>query len=201
MKKYYSFYLVILIILFSGNTYCMTLEQLQNQFNQHTIIRADYTQERYIQGVTKPLKSNGKLIVSKQLGLIWQQLSPFLMTLKINENRMEQQIANQSPQIITAKVQPQLFEFTSLILAMFDADKKTLDQNFNYVLTQQNKQWLLMLTPKTAPLNKLFNQIKLTGYDYLSELVIDDKQNDKTIITFTNHNTEPLTLDEKQLFN
>lgn len=201
MKKYYSFYLVILIILFSGNTYCMTLEQLQNQFNQHTIIRADYTQERYIQGVTKPLKSNGKLIVSKQLGLNWQQLSPFLMTLKINENRMEQQIANQSPQIITAKVQPQLFEFTSLILAMFDADKKTLDQNFNYVLTQQNKQWLLTLTPKTAPLNKLFNQIKLTGYDYLSELVIDDKQNDKTIITFTNHNTEPLTLDEKQLFN
>lgn len=201
MKKYYSFYLVILIILFSGNTYCMTLEQLQNQFNQHTIIRADYTQERYIQGVTKPLKSNGKLIVSKQLGLIWQQLSPFLMTLKINENRMEQQIANQSPQIITAKVQPQLFEFTSLILAMFDADKKTLDQNFNYVLTQQNKQWLLTLTPKTAPLNKLFNQIKLTGYDYLSELVIDDKQNDKTIITFTNHNTEPLTLDEKKLFN
>ncbi|WP_392558855.1 LolA family protein [Orbus mooreae] len=199
MKKYFITCFTLLMMV-SHFSYAITLEQLQLQFAQYPVTRADFTQDRYIQGLSKPLHSTGKMIISKTLGLWWQQKTPFIMTLKMNDQRMEQQIANQAPQIITAQAQPQLFQFNSLLSAVFDADKNTLEQNFTLTLSQQDKQWQLILHPKAAPLNKIFTQIELSGTKYLSQIIIDDKQHDKTIITFTNHNTKPLTTDEKQLF-
>lgn len=200
MRKYVILlWTTILMTIFSHYGYATTLEQLQRQFNQYPVTRADFVQDRYIQGLAKPLNSTGKMIITKKSGLWWQQQAPFLMTLKMNDRRMEQQVANQPSQIITADAQPQLFQFNSLLTAMFDADKETLEKNFTIKLSSQGEQWLLILTPKVSPLDKIFDQIELSGDLYLSKIVIDDKQHDKTVITFINHNTKPLTENEKKL--
>lgn len=200
MRKYVILlWTTILMTIFSHYGYATTLEQLQRQFNQYPVTRADFVQDRYIQGLAKPLNSTGKMIITKNSGLWWQQQAPFLMTLKMNDRRMEQQVANQPSQIITADAQPQLFQFNSLLTAMFDADKETLEKNFTIKLSSQGEQWLLILTPKVSPLDKIFDQIELSGDLYLSKIVIDDKQHDKTVITFINHNTKPLTENEKKL--
>ncbi|MCO6557176.1 MULTISPECIES: outer membrane lipoprotein carrier protein LolA [Gilliamella] len=201
MKKYLiTIISVVMMMCFSTSIYAITLEDLQQQFSKHKTIHADFIQERYINGLSAPLHSSGKMIISQDLGLWWQQLTPFIMTLKMNQQRMEQSVDGQQPQIITAENQPQLFQFNHLLTAIFTADKQLLENNFEIILSEQNQQWTLILTPKIAPLNKIFKQITLHGNTYLQTIAIDDKQDDKTIITFKNHKTTKLTQHEQLLF-
>ncbi|MWN31383.1 MULTISPECIES: outer membrane lipoprotein carrier protein LolA [unclassified Gilliamella] len=201
MKKYLCYLVTLFVVCFSTCSQAITLEDLQKQFSQHATVRADFVQNRYINGLPNPLHSTGKMIISQQFGLWWQQQTPFIMTLKMNEQRMEQRIDDQKPQIITAESQPQLFQFNHLLTAIFTADKEMLTNNFDLTLSEHNKQWTLVLTPKLAPLNKIFKQIILDGQQYLQTVTINDMQNDKTVIVFSHHQTAKLTKNEQLLFN
>ena len=201
MKKYLIFSFVSILFL---TQYCqaLTLEQLQQRFSQYSVIRANFIQDRTIQGFNQSLHSTGKMIISKDLGLWWQQQTPFVMTLKMNEQRMQQIVGQQPAQIISADDQPQLFQFNTLLAAIFNADRTTLEKNFQLNLSESDhdQQWQLVLIPQSAPLDKIFKQITLNGDQYLAKIVIDDKQNDKTTIVFTEQQTSPLTEHEKRLF-
>lgn len=201
MKKYLCYLITLFVICFSTCSQAITLEELQKQFSKHVTVRADFVQDRYINGLPNPLHSTGKMIISQKFGLWWQQQTPFVMTLKMNEQRMEQRIDDQKPQIITAENQPQLFQFNHLLTAIFTADKEMLTNNFDLTLSGHNKQWTLVLTPKLAPLNKIFKQIILDGQQYLQTVTINDMQNDKTVIVFSRHQTAKLTKNEQLLFN
>lgn len=200
MKKSLIYSIAIFWLLLTNNGWAISLQQLQQRFSQHSVTRANFSQDRYIQGINKPLHSTGQMIISKELGLWWQQQTPFIMTLKMNEQRMLQSISDQPPQIIKADEQPQLFQFNSLLAAIFNADNIILEKNFQLNLTEHDQQWQLTLIPKQAPLNKIFNNITLIGDQYLLQIEINDKQNDKTLIMFSDHQTLPLSSNEKRLF-
>lgn len=200
MKQYLATFISILGLFLTTCCQAITLADLQQQFSNNEIVRADFSQDHYINGLPNSLHSTGKMILSQKLGLWWQQLTPFVMTLKMNQQRMEQHIAGQKPQIITAETQPQLFQFNHLLTAIFTADRKLLEDNFEVTLSEQNRQWTLLLKPKLAPLNKIFQQITLSGEIYLQKIIIDDMQNDKTVISFSNHHTTPLNKNEQLLF-
>lgn len=200
MKKYLVAFVTTLLLTFSTITSAITLSDIQLLFSKNQVVRADFTQDRYINGLTSPIHSTGKMIISKELGLWWQQNTPFAMTLKMNQQRMEQRIEDQIPEIITAEKQPQLFQFNHLLTAIFTADKEMLENNFDITVTEQNNIWTLTLKPKLAPLNKIFKQIILSGKSYLEKVTINDMQNDKTELTFKNHKTTKLNQDEQLLF-
>lgn len=200
MKKSLIYSITVFWLLLTNNGWAISLQQLQQRFSQYSVTRANFSQDRYIQGINKPLHSTGQMIISKELGLWWQQQTPFIMTLKMNEQRMLQSISDQPPQIIKADEQPQLFQFNSLLAAIFNADNIILEKNFQLNLTEHDQQWQLILIPKQAPLNKIFNNITLIGDQYLLQIEINDKQNDKTLIMFSDHQTLPLSSNEKLLF-
>lgn len=200
MNKYLVAFATTLLLTFSTITSAITLSDIQLLFSKNQVVRADFTQDRYINGLTSPIHSTGKMIISKELGLWWQQNTPFAMTLKMNQQRMEQRIEDQTPEIITAEKQPQLFQFNHLLTAIFTADKEMLENNFDITVTEQNNIWTLTLKPKLAPLNKIFKQIILSGKSYLEKVTINDMQNDKTELTFNNHKTTKLNQDEQLLF-
>lgn len=200
MKKKLVILASTLLLTFSTLSNAITLNDLQQLFSKNQVIRADFTQDRYINGLASPIHSTGKMIISKELGLWWQQKTPFAMTLKMNQQRMEQRIEGQAAEVITAEKQPQLFQFNHLLTAIFTADKKILETNFAITIVEQNKQWTVTLQPKLAPLNKIFKSIVLNGKSYLETVTINDMQNDKTELTFTNHKTTKLSQDEQLLF-
>lgn len=179
----------------------MTLEQLQTQSNQYPVIRADFEQSKQISGLKQPLISSGKVIISQQDGLWWQQNKPFALTLLLTNNQMVQTVANQPKQVITAESNPQLFQFNHLLTAMFKADREILEKNFTLSLDTTNQGWQLTLVPKTTPLDKLFRQIRLTGSQFLESIEMDDQQNDKTVIRFSNHQVKPTQLSQDEQRN
>ncbi|CPR15463.1 FIG027190: Putative transmembrane protein [Brenneria goodwinii] len=191
------------LALFSGVAQAVTLDDLQQRFSSQPVVRADFSQQREIKGMAKPLKSSGQLLIARDKGLWWHQAMPFSLTMVLDDKRMVQVMNGQPPQIVTAENNPQMFQFNHLLRALFQADRQVLEQNFAINFTDLGKQrWRLVLTPKTSPLDKLFNAITLNGREFLDGIALDDRQGDMTKITLSNQRLTPRTLsdDEQQRF-
>ncbi|WP_455864978.1 outer membrane lipoprotein carrier protein LolA [Pantoea agglomerans] len=188
------------LLLLSAAAQAVTLDDLQQRFASQPVVRADFSQLREIKGMAQPLKSSGELLIAQDKGLWWHQAKPFPLTLVLDDKRMVQVMNGQAPQIITADSNPQMFQFNHLMRALFQADRQVLEQNFSLDFSDLGQQkWQLVLTPKTSPLDKLFNTITLQGAEYLDVIKLNDRQGDNTDITLTNQRLAPASLtDEEQ---
>lgn len=201
----YFFPLLVLLFMFMGQAQAqaLTINELQAQFSKQAVIRAEFRQTRQIKGLTQPLRSSGEMLISREKGLWWQQKTPFVLTLLLDEQRMMQQVAGERPQVITAQSNPQMFQFNHLLRSLFQADRSVLEANFTLTFRdKQHGEWVMLLQPKTSPLDKVFNAITLEGKDYLNQIVLDDRQGDRTEIVFSEQRAAPATLthDEQQRF-
>lgn len=195
--------LPLLALLISPFVSALTRDDLQQRFTEQPVIRAHFDQTRTIKDLPQPLRSQGQMLIARDQGLLWDQTSPFPMQLLLDDKRMVQVINGQPPQIITAENNPQMFQFNHLLRALFQADRKVLEQNFRVEFADKGEgRWTLRLTPTTTPLDKIFNTIDLAGQTYLESIQLNDKQGDRTDIALTQHQLTPaqLTDDERQRF-
>lgn len=192
-------FLFLVLTVLSVTAHAVTLEELQQRFSQVPVLRADFAQQRTISGMAQPLNSSGNLLIAQQQGLWWQQEKPFSLTLLLTEKRMVQIMAGQEPQVVTADNNPQMFQFNSLLSALFNADRKVLEENFALDFKDLGKgAWKLVLTPRVSPLNRLFRSITLNGETFLNNIDINDMQGDATHIRFFNQKTTPATLTDAE---
>ncbi|EOM9360331.1 outer membrane lipoprotein carrier protein LolA [Escherichia coli] len=196
-------FLPLLALLISPFVSALTRDDLQQRFTEQPVIRAHFDQTRTIKDLPQPLRSQGQMLIARDQGVLWDQTSPFPMQLLLDDKRMVQVINGQPPQIITAENNPQMFQFNHLLRALFQADRKVLEQNFRVEFADKGEgRWTLRLTPTTTPLDKIFNTIDLAGQTYLESIQLNDKQGDRTDIALTQHQLTPaqLTDDERQRF-
>ncbi|MCS2162177.1 outer membrane lipoprotein carrier protein LolA [Scandinavium sp. H11S7] len=193
----------LVVLLLAPLAHAITLDDLQQRFTEQPLVRAHFDQTRTIKEMPQPLRSQGEMLIARDTGLLWDQTSPFPMQLMLNDTRMVQIVNGQPPQTITADNNPQMFQFNHLLRALFQADRKVLEQNFRIDFQDKgNNSWTLELTPITTPLDKIFTSIDLGGATYLNTIQLNDKQGDRTDITLTHQRLTPATLtdDERQRF-
>lgn len=196
-------YWPLLALLISPLVSAVTLDELQQRFTEQPVVRAHFEQTRAIKDLPQPLRSQGEMLIARDQGLLWDQKAPFPMQLMLDDARMVQIVNGQPPQVITAQNNPQMFQFNHLLRALFQADRKVLEQNFRLDFQDRGEgRWSLTLTPITTPLDKIFATLELGGKDYLDTIRLNDKQGDRTDITFSQHRLTPaaLTDDERQRF-
>ncbi|MDR0535655.1 MAG: outer membrane lipoprotein carrier protein LolA [Puniceicoccales bacterium] len=198
------FSFLILLALAAGTpAHALVLEDLQKRFESIPVLRCEFQQEKQIHGIDKPLKSRGELLVAREAGLFWNQKKPFENTLLMNEGVLFQRIAGQPPQIITAEKQPQLFQLNRLLTGLFRADRAMLEKNFTTSFSEEGGRWKIVLSPREAPLDKIFRRITLSGEENFKTAIFEDAQGDLTTITFSNFKMSPptLTAAEKEIFS
>jgi hypothetical protein len=193
----------LVVLLLAPLAHAITLDDLQQRFTEQPLVRAHFDQTRTIKAMPQPLRSQGEMVIARDTGLLWDQTSPFPMQLMLNDSRMVQIVNGQPPQTLTADNNPQMFQLNHLLRALFQADRKVLEQNFRIDFQDKgNNSWTLKLTPTTTPLDKIFTSIDLGGAAYLNTIQLNDKQGDRTDITLTQQRLTPATLtdDERQRF-
>ena len=196
-------WLPLLALLASPLVSAVTLDELQQRFTEQPVVRAHFEQTRTIKDLPQPLRSQGDMLIARDSGLLWDQKAPFPMMLLLDDKRMVQVINGQPPQTITAENNPQMFQFNHLLRALFQADRKVLEENFRIDFKDLGAgRWSLVLTPTTTPLDKIFATLNLGGATYLETIQLNDKQGDRTDIALSQHQLTPasLTHDERQRF-
>ena len=161
--------------------------------------QARFEQEKQVAGLSQPLKASGELLLVRDQGLWWQQQKPFPLTLTLTPTRMVQQMAGQPATVID---NPQLLEFSQMLLALFGSDEATLSRYFSIDFQSSEAGWQLVMVPTQAPLDKVFASLTLSGQGQLDQLLIADKQGDSTRIRFSAWQARslPLTPEEQARF-
>ncbi len=177
----------------------LTRDQVQQLLTLSQAKEARFEQEKQVAGLSQPLRASGELLLVRDLGLWWQQQKPFPLTLTLTPTRMVQQVAGQPATVID---NPQLLEFSQMLLALFGSDEATLGRYFRIDFHSSEAGWQLVLVPSQAPLDKVFASLTLSGLGQLDQLLIADRQGDSTRIRFSGwrERSLPLTPEEQARF-
>lgn len=201
IKKSFRLFIFFLFS-FSGLTQAISLTELQDKLTSHQLVRGQYQQVKKMQMFKQPLTSGGDFLLEQQQGLLWLQKQPFSVSLILTKDRLSQRYSDQPAQVIEAADNPMVFYFSHLFLSLFKGDIEGLTVQFDMQLKEQDGQWLLLLIPKRAPLDKVFKEISITGNEYIDQLKLVELNGDSSTIQFLNQNNLPakLTDYEQQYF-
>lgn len=198
---------ICMLALTSISAHATTLEQLQTNLSSELLVRGEFKQQREMAMFDQPLISSGQFLLSAKKGLWWHQITPMPVSLVLTQDKLSQQFNNQPAQILTASDNPMVFYFSHVFLSMFKGDTSQLTEQFKLSFkalkdSKTHNQWQLVLTPKTAPLDKVFSKISIEGSQFINKLELDEIRGDKTLITFSQQTTTPTTLtsEEKRVF-
>lgn len=188
-----------LLLLCSFSLSALTLEQLQQKLMTQEVLRGDFAQVKTLQLFNQPLISEGTFLLSHQQGLIWQQNTPFPVSLVLAKDKLSQRFEGQAAEVIEAKDNPMVFYFSHLFLSLFKGDLTTIESQFTMALSSDEKeQWLLHLRPKQSPLNKVFKFIEIEGNKQIETLTLLELNDDSSVITFSNINQQQTSLSEQE---
>ncbi|PKG55491.1 outer membrane lipoprotein carrier protein LolA [Shewanella sp. Choline-02u-19] len=194
--------------LFAQTASSNELTQLSKQLAPSSQAKGLFTQYRHLKVLKKPLVSKGSFVFSKQLGVIWQQQSPFNSTLILQAGRLTQidsqgQVhISDAQQSTTANQLSQLMP--TLLNALLSGDLHTLEQHFQLSLqsaSADNEQWQLGLTPIDPLVKKAIPRLVLMGEKQIQTLILFSDNQDSSRIEFSAINEMPLTEQDKARFS
>lgn len=189
---------IVLFCLFSTVIQALTLSDLQQTLTAHTLLRGEFTQTKTMQMFNQPLRSQGNFLLEQNQGLLWRQTAPFPVSMALVKDKLSQQFGDQAAEVIIAKDNPMVFYFSHLFLSLFKGDMEGLSAQFEMKLSDKDGHWLLLLTPKSAPLNKIFASISIAGREFIDLLVLQELSGDISEIKFSQQHTTPNTLSEEE---
>jgi outer membrane lipoprotein-sorting protein len=177
------------------------LEGLRAQFARHALLRADFTQEKRIQGMTRPVVSEGRLLFSRDQGVLWQIERPYRAAYLLTGTHMIEVAADGTRRAVAVADQPGLAEVSRVFRAVLGADTAALAGQFNIEATGTLARWTLRLTPRGDALKKAIPLIVLSGGEFLERVELDEAAGDHTLIRMLRTRAgDVLTADESAAF-
>jgi hypothetical protein len=153
----------------------------------NNLLKAKFSQHRYLKDIPKPIISKGDLILWNGKGLIWQTTKPFPGTLLITKKGIYQVEGNLKKPLIQNQVMAQQ-------AALFDMLSKILNGSFAEVQGFKSEplpstthgEWGFKLTPPEV-IQQVISSIVIQGTKHISRITIHRPNGDKDDITIDQH--------------
>ena len=182
--------LVSLLMLFSGLSSAFSQQDLIALLQKSQNIQGGFTQQRFLKSLSKPIVSRGKFVLLANKGLLWQMQQPFVVDLRVKKDGIMQW--NGSQWVANNKLGQS--EQINLFLGLLSGDISALSAQFDLQLSGSPQQWRLTLTPSSLLMKQIFNHIIIKGDGLVREIELDEKQGDRTLILFSQVQTnQPLS--------
>lgn len=161
------------------------------------ILRGNFEQTRYLKGFRNPLKSEGRFLVSKANGVVWQGLKPFPSLILVRNSgaivNLDQKKNPVKPN--AKKPNPAM---SKIMLAMLSGDQAEMAKYFKIQRTESNGIWTLQLQPKGG-MARVFSRVEVKGDRYIQKVVMEEKSGDKTELAFSAVSEVPNSLSAEEL--
>ena len=149
-------------MLFSLPSYAQNVQisQIFQLLSQSPVVRADFVQQKKLSSLNKTFISNGQVLFSKNLGVIWQIQQPVKADLIVTPRKIVQKTQRTMSQIEIDK--SQYGSVATMFLQLMAGNETALAKNFNVDAAHYtNSGWDITLTPKTSLFKKLFIKVKI----------------------------------------
>lgn len=125
-------------------------EARPEQLREGQQLRGRFTQERRLQGFSRPLRSEGDFLLLPGRGLLWRSQQPFASTLVITAGGILQIVDGQEAMRLPATRAPGLGRFYEVLGGALSGDPSRLGQVFRVDWQADAQEWRLGLTPLSA---------------------------------------------------
>jgi len=194
--------LILLLALFSnahgGVDSGHTFEGVVARLAEAGVVRGDFTQQRKIELLSRPLESSGNFILS-ELGLYWHQTQPFSSILIADGERLVQRLEDGPTTSIDAAENPMVLPFSRIFLSIFEGSEEQLREHFEIAFAVDGGDWEISLQPMTYPLSEAIETIILRGREYIQGINIINRSSDEMMIRFSDVQTLSQQLTEHEI--
>jgi outer membrane lipoprotein-sorting protein len=159
------------------------LHSVLGELNQHTAVRAAFTQRRQSPALAQAQTSSGQLLFVAAHGMLWQVQQPYQETLALTGNRVTRIDAQGNAQAV--RNERGVSQISQMLQSMLTGQLDAVMRQFDVGADGTTAQWTLHFTPKQARVAQVLRGIQLDGGAYLQGIRIDMQDGTQTDIRMT----------------
>jgi hypothetical protein len=148
-------------------------ERVIARLASYPVVRADFVQERTQPSLTKRVVSTGRMVLSREHGLLWQVEAPVKVTLIFTASGATGGGAAEA-------------EMGRLVRAILTGDLGELRSAFTLEPHGDLERWTIRLLPKTGELAQYLRVIELGGGAHLESIGIDQAAGERLRVRMKN---------------
>ncbi len=162
------------------------LTRISAQVEQFPVVRADFVQSRQIAAMKRPLVTSGRLMFSRQHGVLWQIEQPYRISYVLAEDRVVEIASDGSRRERGPRDVPGLAQVGRVFRAMLGTNTGALQEHFDVTAQADAQKWELILTPRQAQLAQFLSGMRLSGTRFVESIAISEARGDSTQIRLRN---------------
>lgn len=166
------------------------------------VLRAEFVQTKELAAFKKPVLTRGQLVFARQDGVLWQIEQPLKLTYVLGETRITE--IGDDGQVVSRAVNdvPAMAQVGRILRALLGAQLGPLREWFEASAEGNDKQWTLILTPKSPQVGQFIRRITLGGSQFVDTIAIEEKSGDTARIRFRQISEgKTLSKEERSLFD
>jgi outer membrane lipoprotein-sorting protein len=176
-------WLPLALLLMTTCAQAFDLQQLDAQLSEPAVVRGDFIQQKHLRALPQPLVSEGRFVLSRELGLLWLLQKPLQQDYRINDAGVALRNGEKWQPTGTQRAAA---EYNKLFLAVLRGDSSALQQRFELQLSGTPDAWQLVLTPRSRLLQQIFTRILITGGATAEQVELFEAQGDSTSLSLKN---------------
>lgn len=167
---------LLFVVLFTG-AHAWAAEDLAERvlarLASYPVVRADFVQERRLPSLARPVMSSGRMVLSREQGLLWQVEEPVKVAMVFTASGAATGGAAQA-------------EMARLVRAILSGDLGELRSTFALEPQGDLERWTIRLLPKARELAQHLRTIELAGGKHLETIAIDEASGERLIVRMHN---------------
>lgn len=181
-----SFIFTFLLIASVGSTYAAApIVKIQNMLAKPATMCGRFDQSKQLNGMKKPLLSNGRFCVVTAKGVLWRTLQPFPNSLRLTRDEIVHFQGDRVAMRLDAKQEPTVRMINSVLFSLLSGDLAQLDTMFEVAGDIDANSWHVALKAREPALAKAIGAITLDGGAYVKNISIVEASGDSTHIVFS----------------
>lgn len=176
--------------------------KIQAMLAKPPVLCGRFDQTKQLNGMKKPLASQGRFCVLADKGVMWRTLQPFPNTLRLTRDEIVHFQGERVAMRLDAKQEPTVRMINSVLFSLLAGDLAGLEKLFDVDGSSDANSWKVVLKAREPALAKAIGTIALDGGKYVGHIVIDEAGGDRTSIVFSAIQTGPaaLSAEDEALF-
>jgi hypothetical protein len=148
------------------------------------LTQGEFVQTRKLAHIKKPLVSNGRFVVARGLGVIWEDVFPFARTMRLTKDEILQTADGRTTMHLSADREPVVGVVNSILFGVLAGDLDALARGFEHTGEVTGERWRLDFTPRDAYLARLIRSLAMHGARDIERVEITSAAGDVTRVEF-----------------
>lgn len=173
----------VLLTVASPLLWAFSTAELSQTLQQPGNVQGEFTQQRYLKSLAKPMTTQGRFVLIPKRGLLWHMQKPFDNRLRVRSDGIMQWNGKNWVAANPGRMGGQQQQIR-LFLDLLGGNTQGLEKQFGLQLSGTQQKWTLRLEPKTALMKQIFTRIDIGGDNVVRRIELHEKQGDRTVMQF-----------------